>query len=165
MFSRLFPFTYKQSALIWLPIVFLGLALDQISKYIALHMLEPGVSVVIFPGFNFSLVFNFGAAFGFLSQDKNWQVLLLITIAIVATIGFTIWLARIPRDDRFEGLGIALMLSGALGNVIDRFHYGFVVDFLDFYVYDSLHWPSFNLADSFICVGAVLVVLAMWRKS
>jgi signal peptidase II len=153
----------KQSSIVWLPISILGLLIDQLTKYMAVEILTLGKSVAVFPGFNFSLVYNYGSAFGFLNHGVGWQQLFFVLLAIVAAVVFIIWLARIPRENTLEGLGIALILSGAIGNLIDRLYYGYVIDFLDFYI-STWHWYAFNLADSFICVGAAMVMLQIWRK-
>jgi signal peptidase II len=154
----------KHSSLIWLPICFLGLLLDQLSKYIAVETLTLGQTISVFPGFNFTLVHNYGSAFGFLNRGEGWNQVFLSGIAIVATILFIVWLWKIPKERSFEGLGIALLLSGAMGNLIDRLYYGYVIDFLDFYIADW-HWYAFNLADSFICLGALLVMLQLFKKA
>jgi signal peptidase II len=167
LIKRIFPLPLNNSALIWLPLAVFGLIADQFTKYFALQYLYMGSSVNIFAGFNFgfdlALVYNYGAAFGFLNNGKTWQVLLLMSIALIAIIGFAVWLARIPKEQQAEGIGIVLILSGALGNLIDRVYHGYVIDFLDVYIGNS-HWPAFNLADSFICIGAVLVLLQIFRK-
>lgn len=157
----LFPLAIKSSSIIWLPLTLIAIACDQFTKYVALHYLQPNLGNTIFPGFDLVLVYNYGAAFGFLNQGKTWQVILLMAIALFAIIGFTLWLVRIPRQQKLEGIGIALILSGAIGNLIDRFYHGYVIDFLDVYI-NNAHWPAFNLADSFIFIGAVLVLLQLF---
>ncbi len=153
----------RQSSIVWLPISILGLLTDQLSKYMAVKIIALGEIIPVFPGLNFTQVHNYGSAFGFLNKGEGWNQLFLITVAVAATIGFTIWLYRIPKEKTLEGLGIALLLSGAIGNLVDRLYYGYVIDFLDFYV-STWHWYAFNLADSFICVGAFLVMLQLWKK-
>lgn len=158
--KKLFPVPLRQSALSWLPLAVLLLILDQLTKYYATQHLYLGVSMPVLPSFNFTLVYNYGAAFGFLNQGDGWQQIFFIVVALFASMGFTLWLTHTPKQQRLEGLGIALLLSGAIGNLIDRLQYGYVIDFIDWYAGDY-HWPAFNLADSFICVGVALIILQM----
>lgn len=161
MFNQIFPISFKHSALVWLPFTLMVIVLDQFTKYLAVTQLQLGSSIKIFSWFDLVLVHNYGAAFGFLNQGKSWQIVLLVVVAIIATLGFFIWLARIARSNYFEGVGIALLIGGAIGNLIDRFIHGYVIDFLDIYI-STWHWPAFNLADSFICIGAGLVLLQLF---
>ena len=128
----LFPLPLNQSAIKWLPVAVLALILDQVTKYLALDLLPLGASVHIFPGLNFSLVYNYGAAFGFLNQGIGWQQLFFSFIAITAGLAFIFWLARTPKTHKWEGIGIALLLGGAIGNLVDRLQHGYVIDFLRF---------------------------------
>lgn len=163
LMQHLFPLRFENSSLVWVPLVILSILCDQLTKYLVAHYFHLGMSVDIFPGFNLVLVHNYGAAFGFLNQGETWQVFLLIGIALLATVIFIGWLARLPREQSLEGVGIALILGGAIGNLIDRFCHGFVIDFLDVYI-ASYHWPAFNFADSFICIGAGCVILQLLRR-
>lgn len=162
--KKFFPLSYNESALHWLPFAVLFLALDLFTKYLAVKCLSFGVSIPVFPMFNLTLVYNYGAAFGFLNNGEGWHQFFFSGIAIVAGILFFLWLARLPRKLCLEGIGLILLISGALGNFIDRLVYGYVIDFLDFY-WGTAHWPAFNLADSFICIGAVLVLLQSFRST
>ncbi len=132
--------------------------LDQLTKQWALNALVPYQPVPIFPSFNLTLVFNYGAAFSLLAQQGGWQRWFFVGLAVLATIVLTIWLRRLQAGQWRLALALALMIGGAMGNAIDRIIFGYVIDFLDFY-YGGWHWPAFNLADSALCIGAVLLLL------
>jgi signal peptidase II len=115
---------------------------------------------VIFPGFNFTLIYNEGAAFSFLSNAGGWQRWAFTALSIVISIVLIVWLKTLDRNKRVLAAGLAFILGGAIGNVIDRILYGHVIDFIDVY-YKSHHWPAFNLADSAITLGACLLIFDM----
>lgn len=146
----------------WLVLAVLVIALDQASKlWISSHFMY-GESLPLIPYFNFVLAHNTGAAFSFLSDAGGWQRWFFSLIALVAAV----WIVRLLRQHAHETLfclSLALVLGGALGNLIDRVAYGYVVDFIDFYV-SSWHFPAFNVADSAISVGAALLILDSFRK-
>lgn len=142
----------------WYQLSVLLIALDQLTKYLVLHFLALHQPVAILPFFNLTLMHNTGAAFSFLSQQPVLAFWLFSTIALLMSAVFAIWLARLPRENRWLACALSLVLGGALGNVIDRFTRGYVVDFLDFY-YQGWHFPAFNIADSAITVGAALLIL------
>ncbi|MGB7542315.1 MAG: signal peptidase II [Burkholderiales bacterium] len=148
--------TAKQIAS-WLGLAALVAGLDQATKYALGASLRPGEIREITGFFNLVFVYNRGAAFSFLSDAAGWQRELFIGIAIVAAAVIVALLARHPGERLFCA-GLALILGGALGNLCDRVVLGHVVDFLDFHVL-GWHWPAFNLADSAISVGAVLLIL------
>ena len=136
--------------------------LDQASKAVMTAYLAPRGSVPVIPGlFDLTYVHNTGAVFGlFRSLASPWRGLLLTLVPLVA-VGVILALAvRTPAGRRRPLSGLALILGGAIGNLIDRLRLGWVVDFLDFYL-GSAHWPAFNLADSSICVGVGLLLLDM----
>ncbi len=135
---------------------------DQFSKLAVLRLMEPYQSLPVLPGFNLTLAFNRGASFSFLAEAGGWQRWLFSGISIVAAVVIIVLLRRTPLSDRINGFGLALVLGGAVGNLVDRLRLGHVVDFLDVY-YRAWHWPAFNIADSAICIGAVLLVWGMWR--
>ena len=137
--------------------------LDQASKLAVLRLLEPYQTIPLVPGFNLTLAFNRGASFSFLAEAGGWQRWLFSGIALAASVVIVILLRRTPAADRLNGLGLSLVLSGAVGNLIDRLRLGHVVDFFDVY-YRAWHFPAFNIADSAITVGAALLVLGMWRQ-
>ena len=140
----------------WLALAGVLVVLDQLSKLAVLQWLAPGRVVEVTPFFNFVLVYNPGAAFSFLAQAPGWQRGLFIAIALVASAWIVFLLRRHWRETLFS-FALALILGGAVGNLIDRVVYGAVVDFLDFHAAGG-HWPAFNVADSAITVGAVLLV-------
>lgn len=137
--------------------------LDQASKLAVLRLLEPYQTIPVVPGFNLTLAFNRGASFSFLADAGGWQRWLFSGISLAASVIIVILLRRTPPADRLNGLGLSLVLSGAVGNLIDRLWLGHVVDFLDVY-YRAWHFPAFNIADSAISIGAALLVLGMWPK-
>jgi len=139
----------------WLAIAGLVVVLDQLAKYAIAQWLGNGHVVEVAPFFNLVLVHNSGAAFSFLAAAAGWQRGFFIGIALVAAAWIIVLLRRHPQVTLFN-LALALILGGALGNVIDRILFGAVVDFLDFHA-AGWHWPAFNVADSAITCGAVLV--------
>lgn len=145
----------KQSALAWLLLSAAIIAFDQLSKQWVLHALPEFVAVPVIPHFwNWFRVYNTGAAFSFLSNAGGWQIWLFsaLAIAVSGLLGF--WLSRLPRGDWKQAVPYALVIGGALGNVIDRVQHGHVIDFIQWYV-GTYYWPSFNIADSAIVVGAI----------
>lgn len=143
--------------LFWMLLALLGFMADQATKLYFVRAFEPGQVSPVFPGFNLVLAYNRGAAFSFLAQAGGWQVFFFSALAIAIIVGLVVLLWRYNSLKLFS-LSMALILSGALGNLVDRLLYGYVIDFLDFYV-NHLHWPAFNLADTFICIGAGLMIL------
>ena len=135
--------------------------LDFLTKWWAVSSLEYGVPTPVFPCFNLFLVGNRGISFSFLSAKDATGIWLLIALAL-AICAFLIYLIQHEKD-KFSRIALAMVLGGALGNVFDRLRYGFVIDFLDFY-WDKHHFPAFNLADSFICIGVGLLLLKMMKK-
>lgn len=141
---------------LWISI--LVIALDQITKYIASSQLDYAVPVSVIPMFNFTLLHNTGAAFSFLSDAGGWQRWFFVVLALAISVVLFVWLLRLKPHEKWIAVSLALILGGAIGNVIDRSLYGYVIDFLDVY-YDTWHWPAFNIADSAITVGAVVLIL------
>jgi signal peptidase II len=139
----------------WLALSTLIVAADQLTKYLAVQHLT-GKSIEVASFFNLVLVYNAGAAFSFLSDAAGWQRGLFIAIALIASVWIVYLLQKYPQQ-RLFALALSLVLAGAIGNVIDRILFGAVVDFLDFHAF-GYHWPAFNVADSAISCGAVLLV-------
>jgi signal peptidase II len=136
---------------------------DQLVKWVALSQLRPGEPVAITSFFNLVLVFNRGAAFSFLANAPGWQQPFFVAVALTAAVIVSWMLWRYPAR-RLLCAGLALILGGALGNLLDRVAYGHVVDFLDFHAM-GWHWPAFNIADSAISVGAgILIAEGFMRK-
>ncbi len=137
---------------------------DQLTKLWVLSVFEPYEVLPVLPVFNLTLVFNPGAAFSFLSDAGGWQRMFFIVLTSLIAIGLVIWLMRLRRGERLTGIALGMILGGALGNLIDRVRLGKVVDFLDFY-WREWHWPAFNVADSAITVGVVIMLLASWTQA
>jgi signal peptidase II len=141
----------------WLLLALSVLVLDQITKLAVERVFDFGDSREITPFFNLVLTYNKGAAFSFLAGASGWQKYFFTTIGICASL-FIVWLLWRHWAQRMFALALALILGGAIGNVIDRIAYGHVIDFLDFHV-AGWHWPAFNVADSAIVCGAALLIL------
>jgi signal peptidase II len=149
---------WQESGLRWLWITVLVAAVDQATKLWIASALELYQRIELAPFLNLTLVHNTGAAFSFLSSASGWQRWFFVIFALTVGAGILVWLRRIDCRDRLSSIGLALILGGALGNAIDRLQHGHVIDFIDAY-YGRWHWPAFNVADSAITVGAVLMVL------
>lgn len=135
---------------------------DQLVKYLASGYLDYYDPVNVFPGLNMTLVHNTGAAFSFLRDAGGWQRWFFICLSCGVSIALIIWLYRLPSRHRWLGCALALVLGGAVGNMWDRITLGYVIDFIDVY-YQHWHWPAFNVADSAISVGAVMLIIdALW---
>ena len=141
----------------WYLIAFLILILDQFTKQLITGSFNYGDVQDITAYFNLVRVHNYGAAFSFLSEAGGWQRWALSSVAGIVSIGIIIWISRVPDNKHFEKLALALILGGAVGNLIDRMMLGYVVDFLDFH-WSGIHFPAFNVADSCITLGAVLLI-------
>ena len=115
-------------------------------------------SIPLLPFFNLTYVHNLGAAFSFLSEAGGWQRWFFAALALVISIILSVWLARLQKHETLLAVALALVLGGAVGNLIDRLAYGYVIDFLDVY-YQEWHWPAFNIADSAITLGVALMLL------
>ncbi|WP_442793619.1 signal peptidase II [Paraburkholderia sp. ZP32-5] len=146
----------------WLGIALIVILFDQLTKIAVRKVFEYGVPHEITSFFNLILVYNRGAAFSFLAMAGGWQRWAFTALGVVAALVICYLLKRHSGQKMFC-TALALILGGALGNVIDRLMYGHVVDFLDFHV-GGWHWPAFNLADSAITIGAILLVLDELRR-
>ena len=144
-------------ALPWFGVALLVLLVDLATKGLVLSQFAPGEQRVLTPFFSLVLVFNRGAAFSFLASAPGWQTPLFAGFAVVAALVISFLLLK-NKDKKWFCVGLALILGGAIGNLIDRLRYGYVVDFLDFHAL-GWHWPAFNVADSAITVGAAILVL------
>jgi signal peptidase II len=146
----------------WYALAALVVVLDQLAKYWISASFGYGEARAVTGFFNLVLTYNKGAAFSFLAAASGWQRGFFIGIALVAMVVISVLLARHAGEKLFC-LSLTLILGGAIGNVLDRIALGYVVDFLDFYV-GGWHWPAFNLADSAITAGAVLMVVDSFRS-
>ena len=147
----------------WLGIAAIVILIDQISKITISKLFSYGVEHVVTSFFNLVLRFNKGAAFSFLSNESGWQRYLFTAIGLVAA-AYILFLLKKHSGQRLFCWALALILGGALGNVIDRILYGHVIDFLDFYWQSWGHFPAFNIADSAISIGAALFILDELRR-
>jgi signal peptidase II len=149
----------KSNALVWLAVSVLVIVLDQVTKSVVRNTLIPYMPHQVIPDvLNWTLAFNRGAAFSFLADSSGWQTWLFGALAVVVCIGLAVWLARTPRRDWRTALPLALIIGGALGNLIDRLVHGQVTDFVQVY-WRTWSFPAFNVADSAITVGAVLLIV------
>jgi len=146
----------------WLGIATIIVLLDQITKITVARLFTYGESMPVTSFFNLVLVHNKGAAFSFLATESGWQRYFFSAIAIGAVL-FILYLLKRHAGQRLFCWALALILGGAVGNLIDRVLYGYVIDFLDFYV-GKWHWPAFNIADSAIVGGAALFILDELRR-
>ena len=149
--------------LLWLKLSIAVIALDALTKWQAAKQLRLYEAVPVFPHFNLMLARNEGAAFSFLADAGGWQRWLFAGIAVALTALMVTWIARLKPAQRWLACALALVIGGALGNLWDRVALGYVVDFLDFYWGDS-HFPAFNIADSAITVGTVMIIIDMLRN-
>jgi signal peptidase II len=142
---------------VWLSIAALILIADQFTKVLIVSTYQLGEGFAVNSFFNIVRVHNEGAAFSFLATAGGWQRWFFTGLGVVATF-FMVWMLKKHPGQKLFGLAIACILGGAIGNVIDRVLYGYVVDFLDFH-YAGIHFPAFNVADCGISVGAALLIL------
>ena len=142
----------------WLWVSVVVLLLDQGSKVLADSLLAMHQPVHVIPMFALTKTYNLGAAFSFLSDASGWQRWFFVALTIVVSVFLLAWLRRLGPGEGRTALALTLILGGAIGNLIDRLVHGYVIDFLDVY-YGDWHWPTFNIADSAIFMGAVLLIL------
>jgi len=157
------------------------IGMDQITKHLAVRLLHSHEPTSVLPFVNFDLAYNTGAAFSFLADSAGWQRWFFVVLALGVSAMIVRWLRRLGPEERWNAVAMALILGGALGNAGDRVFFGHVIDFIDVYysagscmplfaplpVGDGFqcHWPAFNLADSAISVGAVMIILDALRPS
>jgi signal peptidase II len=142
----------------WLWISVITLLLDQFSKLAVDSNMDLFDSIPLLPFFNLTYVHNTGAAFSLLSNAGGWQRWLFSGLAIVMSSVIYVWIRRLKPGETLMAIALSLVLGGAIGNLVDRIAFGYVIDFLDVY-YRNWHWPAFNIADSAICIGVALMVL------
>ncbi|MBN8728485.1 MAG: signal peptidase II [Xanthomonadales bacterium] len=159
--------TARPNALPWLLLSAFVIAIDQFTKWLALAKLGSVGSIAVIPGIlNWTLAFNPGAAFSFLADQDGWQRWLFAALALGVSAILIVWLARTPRYDWKDAAPLALIIGGALGNLIDRLRLGHVVDFIHIHWQGAWHYPAFNIADSSIFVGAVmLIAFGLFRRT
>ena len=148
---------------IWLSV--LVIALDQATKLLAVTSLAMHEPVPVLPSFNLMLTYNTGAAFSFLASAGGWQRWFFLGLGTLVSIGLIVWLWRLKPGEQWLAAALALILGGAVGNLIDRAWLGQVIDFIQLY-YDHWYFPAFNVADSAITIGATLLVLdSLWSRN
>ncbi|MDC0609391.1 signal peptidase II [Vibrio sp.] len=155
----------KQSGLRWLWLALLIFIADIGIKLVVMNTMGYGWEnrLEVLPFFNLTYVHNPGAAFSFLSNQSGWQRWLFTGIAFLVVLLLAYWMRKLPAEEKWHNCSYALIIGGAVGNVFDRIVHGFVIDYLDFYI-GNTHYPAFNLADSAICIGAVMLVFDGFRK-
>ena len=137
-------------------LMLVGVGLDQLTKYLVVANMELHESISVIPGiFNFTYIQNDGAAFGML-DDQRWIFLVLSTVAIIGILGYMFW--KKPQDKLLLA-SLTLIVSGGIGNMIDRTALGYVIDFIDFCAFPNIWMWVFNVADSFVCIGAGIMIL------
>jgi signal peptidase II len=141
----------------WLWLSAAVVLLDQITKWLASNWLDAYEQIRILSWFNLALAHNTGAAFSFLSSASGWQRWFFIVLSALVSLLILVWLKRLKRSEHWTAAGLALILGGAIGNLIDRIAYGHVIDFIQWH-YEQYYWPTFNIADSAISVGAAVLI-------
>jgi signal peptidase II len=162
----------------WLLLSLILIGLDQYSKQLAEAYLQLYEPRPLLPLLNLNLAYNPGAAFSLLSQAGGWQRWFFLGLSLSISLLLMVWLTRLRAEERWTRLALSLILAGAVGNLIDRALHGYVIDFIDFYypaaegclplfvaTGASCHWPTFNVADSAICVGAVCLLLGLFFEN
>ncbi len=155
----------KQSGLRWLWVAVVVFIIDYVTKLWVVAAIPMGWQhrIEVLPIFNLLYVRNYGAAFSFLSDAGGWQRWLFSLIALSVCTLLAYWMRKLPASSHLLNISYALIIGGAIGNLFDRLIHGFVIDFLDFHIGNN-HWPSFNIADSAICIGAALIILESFLK-
>ncbi len=146
----------------WLWVSLVVVVLDQATKFLASGTLILHDPVAVLPFFNLTLMHNPGAAFSFLAGASGWQRWFFTALAVVVSVVLAVWLRRLQPQEKWMAAALALVLGGAVGNLIDRVMYGYVVDFIQLF-YEGWYYPAFNIADSAITVGAVMLVIDALR--
>lgn len=147
----------------WLWLSGLMIVLDQISKVWVDSNLSLHQSIPVMPSFSITYAHNYGAAFSFLSEAGGWQRWFFAVLAIAVSVGIVIYLKKLKPEEKLLAVSLSLILGGAIGNIVDRVIYGYVIDFLDVY-YQVYHWPIFNIADSAITVGVALMLIESFME-
>tara|TARA_R110000868_G_scaffold94448_1_gene260532 strand:- start:874 stop:1395 length:522 start_codon:yes stop_codon:yes gene_type:complete len=154
----------KTSALVWVWLTALVFVVDIATKQVAEAWLIYGDPIYLLPVLDFTLLYNKGAAFSLLADQPGWQRWFFTLISVAVSVMLMVWMSRLPRHQRWLGIALALILGGALGNLFDRVLFGHVIDFI------SVHWqnayfPAFNIADSAITIGAIMMAIDVIRDS
>ena len=147
----------------WFWLSALVFAADQLSKWLVIQEFSLYEQLKVLPFFSLTLAYNPGAAFSFLGDESGWQRYFLSGVAIVVSVLLINWVKKLKAHEHWQACALTLILGGALGNLLDRLIHGHVTDFLLFY-YKNWYFPAFNLADSAITLGAIILILDMFRN-
>jgi len=147
----------------WIWVTAVVVILDQFTKYIASSSMDLYQQIAVLPMFNWTLMHNPGAAFSFLANEPGWQRWFFATIALVVCVVIVLWIKKLKHHEKWQAIALAMILGGAIGNVIDRIWLGYVVDFIQVY-YQQWYWPAFNIADSAIFIGVAMLILDSIRE-
>ncbi|WP_348666426.1 signal peptidase II [Arsenophonus symbiont of Ornithomya chloropus] len=148
----------SSNGLSWLWLSTLIFFVDIFTKKIIVNNFELYSYITLMPYLNITYVRNYGAAFSFLAHEKSWEFWFFVFMGIIICIILIFIMYHQEIHKKISNIAYAIIIGGALGNLCDRFFYGFVIDFIDFHV-NNLHWPTFNIADIAICIGAGLIIL------
>jgi signal peptidase II len=147
----------------WLWLSAAVIALDQATKFLVTRFFDLYERVEVLPVLDFTLLHNTGAAFSMLANASGWQRPFFVVLGLAVSLMLVVWIWRSPRGDKLLPVALALILGGALGNVIDRVRLGYVVDFIHAH-WGAAYFPAFNIADSAITVGAALLIIDAFRE-
>jgi signal peptidase II len=147
----------------WLWLSLAVVVLDQATKFLVTRFLDLYERVEVLPVLDFTLLHNTGAAFSLLADASGWQRNFFVVLGVGVSLALVVWLWRLPRGERLLPISLALIVGGAIGNVIDRLLHGHVVDFIHAH-WGAAYFPAFNIADSAITIGAVLLLLDAFRE-
>ncbi|MEY8203614.1 MAG: signal peptidase II [Bermanella sp.] len=142
----------------WLWLSLAALVLDFATKQMAQHFLTFAQPVYVLPLFDLTLLYNKGAAFSFLASESGWQRWFFTVIALSVSSVMTVWLMKLKANEKWLAAALALVIGGAMGNLYDRIAYGHVVDFIHLH-WDEHYFPAFNIADSAITLGAMMLLI------
>ena len=157
------PAVQRTHPAMWLWLSVAVVALDQASKFLVTRFFDLYERVEVLPVLDFTLLHNRGAAFSMLAGASGWQRWFFIALALAVSVALVTWIWRAPRGDKLLPFALSLVLGGAVGNLIDRVVHGYVVDFIHAH-WGAAYFPAFNVADSAITVGAVLLLLDAFRE-
>ena len=155
---------YKKQQLYWLWLSASSILLDQFSKYFATIQLNYYEPIEILPMLNLALTSNRGSAWGFLNSASGWQIGMFAAISAIASVLLLRFIYRLPPTNHWSACAFSLILGGAIGNLIDRFTHGYVVDFIQVH-YQHWYFPVFNVADSAITIGAIMLIISFLKKN
>ena len=155
--------TFKDIPYRWFVLAVLVAFADQSSKFWAEATLLFNTPVAVFPGFNLTLLYNYGIAFGLFNDASGWQQWVLVPLILLITLVVAVWLAKMSAKNNWVGIALGLVLGGALGNMYDRLFVGHVIDFIQVYA-GQFYWPAFNVADMAICIGAFMLAKDIFKS-